>query len=356
MKKPLKNKKIAIILSIAAIVIALCLGGFLYYTQNLKSVTTSSEKVSFQIKSGEGMSTIASHLKEKDLIRNTTITKLYAKLNSLQDVKAGNFILDKSWSTKEILTVLNDANKAKGDEVMITFREGMWAKDMAVEIEKQLGLKAEDLIALWNDDAYIKELMKTYTFLTNDVLNDQVRVKLEGYLFPQTYTFAKDADGKKVTETFLNHFQSIYDKYKDDIKQSGKSLHDIITMASIVQYEASKPEDMKMIAGVFYNRLQKNMTLGSSVTVCYAMYDELTSPDDCEVNTNIDSPYNTYIHEGLPIGPIENPGEEAIVATLHPKRSDYLYFVADIHGDGTVYYSKTLEEQEANIDKYNLRK
>lgn len=356
MKKQLKNKKIAIIAVIAAIVVALGLGGFLFYTQNLKSVTTTSEKVPFEIKNGEGMSVIAANLKEKDLIRNTTITKLYAKLNGLQDVKAGNFMLDKSWSTKEILTVLNDANKAKGDEVMITFREGMWAKDMAVEIEKNLGLKAEDLIALWNDDAYIKELMKTYTFLKDDVLNDQVRVKLEGYLFPQTYTFAKDADGKKVTETFLNHFQSIYDKYKDDIKQSGKSLHDIITMASIVQYEASKPEDMKMIAGVFYNRLNQNMTLGSSVTVCYAMYDKLTSPDDCEVNTNIDSPYNTYIHEGLPIGPIENPGEDAIVATLHPTKSDYLYFVADIHGDGKVYYSKTLEEQEANIDKYNLRK
>ena len=130
MKKQLKNKKIAIIAVIAAIVVALGLGGFLFYTQNLKSVTTTSEKVPFEIKNGEGMSVIAANLKEKDLIRNTTITKLYAKLNGLQDVKAGNFMLDKSWSTKEILTVLNDANKAKGDEVMITFREGMWAKDM----------------------------------------------------------------------------------------------------------------------------------------------------------------------------------------------------------------------------------
>ncbi len=93
----------------------------------------------------------------------------------------------------------------------------------------------------------------------------------------------------------------------------------------------------------------------SSVTVCYALYEDMTSGEDCEVNTDIDSPYNTYQNEGLPIGPILNPGKDAIQSVLNPKNNDYLYFVADIYGDGTVYYSKTLQEQEANIDKFNLR-
>ncbi|MEG0275032.1 MAG: endolytic transglycosylase MltG, partial [Longicatena sp.] len=123
-----------------------------------------------------------------------------------------------------------------------------------------------------------------------------------------------------------------------------------------VQYEAAKKSDMDMIAGVFYNRLKQNMPLQSSVTVCYALYDNLTSSDDCEIQTDINSPYNTYQVSGLPIGPILNPGEEAIHAVLNPKDSEYLYFVADIYGDGTVYYAKTLNEQEANIDKYGLRK
>lgn len=356
MKKLLANKKAVIACIIAAVVLIVALGGFLFYNQSLQPVSTKSESVSFEVESGEAMTSIISRLKDENLIKSELVTKMYSKLNGLQDVKAGNFVLDKSWSTSEILEVLNDAKKAKGDEVSITFREGIWAKDIAVEIENKLGIKAKDLIALWNDTEYIKELMKTYPFLQEDVLNDQTRVKLEGYLFPETYTFAKDADAKEITKIFLDHFQSVYTKYESDIKNSGMSIHDVITLASIVQYEASKPEDMKMIAGVFFNRLNSDMTLGSSVTICYAMYDKLNDPADCEVNTNIDSPYNTYLHKGLPIGPIENPGEEAIDAVLHPTKSDYLYFVADIYGDGTVYYSKTLDEQEANIDKYNLRK
>lgn len=133
-------------------------------------------------------------------------------------------------------------------------------------------------------------------------------------------------------------------------------MQELITFASIVQYEASTKTDMEMIAGVFQNRMKLGMSLDSSVTVCYVLYDDMTSGEDCEVNTHIDSPYNTYKNAGLPIGPILNPGAAAIDAVLHPKDNDYLYFVADIYGDGKVYYAKTLQEQEANIDKYNLRK
>lgn len=356
MKKLLTNKKIAIPAIIVAILVVLGIGGVVFYQQNLKPVSSVSEKLNFEVVQGDSVASITTRLEENELIRSSSVTKLYGKLHGLNDVKAGNFVLDKSWSSKEILEALNDSSKAKGDEVMITFREGIWAKDIAVELEKQLGIPAQDFINLWNDDAYLRELMQTYTFLTEDVCNDQVRVKLEGYLFPETYTFSKDADAKAITKIFLDHFQGVYDKNKAAIEQSGMSLHDIITLASIVQYEASTPEDMKMIAGVFFNRMKENMNLGSSVTVCYAMYDKLTGPDDCEVNTNIDSPYNTYLHMGLPIGPIENPGEEAIKAVLQPTESEYLYFVADIYGDGTVHYAKTLTEQEANVDKYNLRK
>ena len=111
---------------------------------------------------------------------------------------------------------------------------------------------------------------------------------------------------------------------------------------------------MKKIAGVFYNRLNEGMKLDSSVTVCYALYDEYEDPTDCEVKTDVDSPYNTYLHSGLPIGPILNPGEQAIKAVLHPTKTDDLYFLADINGDGKVYYSKTLEEHEAKMKELGL--
>ena len=211
---------------------------------------------------------------------------------------------------------------------------------------------------------YIRTLAQDYAFLDADTLdNKDYRVRLEGYLFPETYAFDEDADADAVTRTFLDHFQEIYEKYAHDFEDSDMSIHELITLASIVQYEASTAEDMKTIAGVFYNRLQEGMPLQSTVTVCYALYDDLDRSDSeswkaCEASTDIDSPYNTYLNEGLPIGPIVNPGEQAIEAVLHPDENDYLYFIADINGvrgeQGKVYYSTTYEEHRQLQEELGL--
>lgn len=356
MKKQLQNKKLMIAIVAVAIVVVLGIGSFVFYSTNLKPVSATSETVSFEIKQGDTSSSVIARLKENNLIKNTTVTKLYVKLHGLNDLKAGNFLMDRSWDTAKILEILNDPSKAAADQVKITFKEGMWAKDVAKLLDEKMGIPRKELLALWNDDTYLKELMKSYPFLTDEILNKNYKVKLEGYLFPETYTFKKDANAKDITKIFLDHFSTVYEKYAAEIKKSDMSVQEVITLASMVQYEASSKNDMDMIAGVFYNRLNKNMPLDSSVTVCYALYDDMKSGEDCEVNTQIESPYNTYRKTGLPIGPILNPGEDAIHAVLNPKKNNYLYFVADIYGDGTVYYSKTLTEQEANIDKYNLRK
>ena len=155
----------------------------------------------------------------------------------------------------------------------------------------------------------------------------------------------------------------IYAKYEEDINASDYSLHELITLASIVQYEAATSEDMQLIAGVFYNRLNSDMPLQSTVTVCYALYDDLDRNDEdswrtCEASTDIDSPYNTYLHSGLPVGPIVNPGEAAIDAVLHPQESDYYYFIADINGvrgeAGKVYYSETYEQHQQLQEELQL--
>lgn len=356
MKNRLQNKKIMIAVVVIAIIVVLGIGSFVFYSINLNPVSSKSDTVSFEVKQGDTTSTVIARLKENNLIKNTTVTKLYVKFHGLNDVKAGNFLMDRSWDTAKILAILNDPSKAATDQVKITFKEGMWAKDVAKLLDEKLGIPRKELLALWNNDTYLKELMKSYPYLTKEILNKDYKVKLEGYLFPETYTFKKDADAKEVTKIFLDHFYTVYKKYETDIKKSKMRVQEIITLASMVQYEASTKKDMDMIAGVFYNRLNQNMPLDSSVTVCYALYDDMKSGEDCEVNTQIKSPYNTYRKTGLPIGPILNPGEDAIHAVLNPKKNDYLYFVADIYGNGSVHYSKTLAQQEANIDKYNLRK
>lgn len=352
MKKTIQNKTVLISLIAVLSVCIILLCGFLCYQINLQPVSDNSETVDFEIAEGDSASGVIERLADDDIIKNAMIAKLYARMHGLNQMKAGHFQLDRSWDTGEILSYMNDSVNASAKQVRITVIEGMWAKDIAAEVEKKLGIKASELLALWNDEAYLKTLIDRYEFLDDSILNENTRVRLEGYLYPETYSFDHDATKTEITETLLDQFAKVYESIKTDIIKDGRSVHDIITLASLVQYEAKTEADMKMIAQVFENRLAIDMKLQSSVTICYALYEAYENAIDCEVNSDIDSPYNTYMHSGLPIGPILNPGEAAVQAVLHPSDNDYLYFMADIYGDGKVYYAKTLEEHEANVNRY----
>ena len=352
MKKPVNKRKIIFSIIIAIFVVAI--SALMFYKTQLTAIPRS-KTIIFEVKASETGHQVIHRLHEDKLIKNEMVAKLYMKFNQLEHIKAGKFKIEKDWGTDQILETLNDVSKGNAGDISVTITEGMWAKDIALILEKQLGIKAKDLIALWNNDKYLKTLIKKYDFLSDDILNSAYKVKLEGYLFPETYSFPDHASLEHITEIFLDQFANKIKPLESEIKKSKFSIHELITFASVVQYESSNIDDMKMIAGVFNNRLDRHMTLDSSVTVCYALYDKLESHVDCEVKTNIDSPYNTYRVQGLPVGPILNPGIEAIEAVLSPTKSDYLYFVADIYGDGKVYYSKTLKEHEKKIDQFKLR-
>lgn len=352
MKIRIQNKKLLLALIGGLVVIIVMLCSFLYYQVSLQPVTGESDIVDFEVVEGDSVSSVIDRLSQEDMIKNATVAKLYARMHGLNAVKAGHFQIDRAWDTGDILAYMNEAQNASAKQISVTIIEGMWAKDIAAEMEKKLNVKAADLLALWNDEAYLRTLIDRYEFLDDSILNEQTRVRLEGYLYPETYRFNVDATKEEITETFLNQFANVYKDLKPDIKADGRSVHDIITLASLVQYEAKTKEDMGMIAQVFANRLAVDMKLESSVTICYALYEEYENALDCEVNSDIDSPYNTYLHSGLPIGPILNPGADAINAVLHPTDNDYLYFMADIYGDGKVYYAKTLAEHEANVERY----
>lgn len=348
----LKNKKVLISLIVIVGTLVIGLSGFLYYNISLGAVSSTSVIVNFEVVEGDSINTVITRLDENGVIKNSTMAKLYARINGLHNVKAGKFQLDTAWNTGEVLASLNNATNASQDQVTITFKENFWAKDTANELAKNLDIPAQTFLDLWNDETYLRTLIEKYEFLNEDILQADYRVKLEGYLFPETYSFAKSATPQVITETFLNQFDKVYQEMKADFDASMMSVQEVMTFASMIQYEGKTDEDMGMIAGVFENRLQIDMTLGSSVTICYALYEEHENAEDCETNSDIASPYNTYIHKGLPIGPILNPGKVAIQAALHPTENEYLYFMADIYGDNTVYYAKTLEEHEANVDKY----
>lgn len=336
---------VAIILTILLLLIlaAVAVVGYFGYSC-LKPVGNGSMTAVVTVEEGETFDDVLAQLEEARLIKNADVAKLYAKTKDVSYF-AGNYTMNDGMSLDEIFEYLSDPSNAHADSVIVTIPEGTWAKEIATILAGTFDFEAHEFIDAWNDASYLETLCNDYEFLNfNDINNPAYRVKLEGYLFPETYSMDATSSIDVITRTLLNQFDKMYQDHKKEFESSKYSTHQIVTLASIVQFESGYEKDMSTIASVFYNRLNAGMKMGSSVTVCYALYDDFKDPKDCEIEFEVDSPYNTYVHEGLPIGPILNAGEAAFVATLNPAQTNYYYFLADIYGDGTVYYSETADE------------
>lgn len=344
-----KLKIIPVILLFSAVLVIAALG---FFKLSLGPVGDDIHS-EFTVVKGDTVNSVLSRLEEEGLISSKLAAKVYVKLSSDVSLKAGTYDLDGYMDVKTILATLSDASKAHSEDVYVTIIEGEWVKHIAASMANYFDVTEEELLTLWNDEDYVRSLMSDYPFLTEEIFNEDSRFLLEGYLMPNTYAFKKDSDADEITRRFLDQTLSVYNKYQDEIAASDLSIHELFTLSSIVQYEAGKVEDMKLIAGVFYNRIAAGMKLQSSVTVCYAL--DMEKDDDwknCETNPEYPSMYNTYWVKGLPPGPILNPGEAALEATLNPTDSEYYYFLADVYGDGTVYYSKTYDQHLAYKRKY----
>ncbi|MBQ7889263.1 MAG: endolytic transglycosylase MltG [Erysipelotrichaceae bacterium] len=354
-KKQTGSKHLGFKLFLCLILIAVIglFSAFMIYHNQLKAVSDDNTEIIFEVNKGETLNTVLPRLENEGLINSALFAKLYVKLNDSGSLAAGKFSLNAAMDTAEVIATITDSTQLIHDDITITFIEGEWLKHMSEKFEQELGIQSDELMSLWNDEQYIRSLMDRYPFLTEEIFNEDSRYYLEGYLMPNTYAFAKGSDAKTVTEKMLDQTLKVYNKFKDTMNAHELSVHELFTLASIVQYEASKIEDMKMIAGVFYNRMDIGMRLQSSVTVCYAIdIEKSDSWKSCEVNPTYNSPYNTYMVEGLPPGPILNPGVDAIEAVLNPTESNYYYFMADVYGDGTVYFAETYAEHLALVNKY----
>ena len=182
--------------------------------------------------------------------------------------------------------------------------------------------------------------------MTDEIKNSNIYYPLEGYLFPDTYQFEnKDVSVEKIFETLLNQMEKKLNQYKDDIQNSDYTVHQLLTIASIIENEAVFDKDRKDVASVIYNRLNKNMAIGSDVTTYYAFKIEMGSRDLRTSELNTENPYNTRgpnMEGKLPIGPISMTGSSSIQAAIDPNETSYLYFVADKNGN--VYFTRTYDE------------
>lgn len=357
MHKPYASSWGKALLIVFCLVLVLVTGLQVFDYFEFRPTGDGKETVEYKIEDGESLDQVLQGLEKDGLIRNANYSQIYAKIFHKDGHYAGTYSLNNGMSLKEILDYISNPQNIETKSVEFTIIPGSWAKTIAASLAEQFPHSADEILKQWNDPEYIKTLAQDYPFINPQTLNnDQLKVKLEGYLFPNTYALEKDMTIDQITRVFLDGFNAMYTANKEAFDQSGKSVEEILTLASIVQFEAANDEQMPAISGVFNNRLSQNMKLESSVTVCYALYENFSDATACETNYDIDSPYNTYLHEGLPIGPINNPGQAAVLAAIHPEENEYLFFVADINNkvDGQVHFSKTYEEHQALMEQLGL--
>lgn len=348
-KKRRLKKWVKFLISILALVVILVAASLVTFSFLLSPVSSRSEVIEFTVDKGSSVYAVGKKLEKEGVIRNFLAYKVYVKLKKIDGYKAGIYRLDKSYSTNMIIDLLTgDYYKKNG--VTITFKEGKTIRGVAKEIAKKTSITETEVYSILDDDEYIDYLINKYWFLTNDIKNENIYYPLEGYLFPETYSFSENVSVKDIIETMLNQSDKVFSKQKALIDSSSYSVHELVTMASMIEKEGIKGEDRKFISSVFYNRLKAGMSLGSDVTTYYAAKIEVGERDLTSSELNTYNPYNTRgpkMAGKLPIGPISNFSEESLKAALSPAESSYYYFVAD--KSGKTHFTKTYEEHQRLI-------
>lgn len=317
-----------------------------------KASLFNNKPVLFSINSGASMSYVAAQLKEAGLIKSSLGIKLLADFTSVSSkIQSGEYILTKTMTPQQILDVITRP-KAVSKVVAVTLVEGQTLETFA-QVLGDNGIidSSEDFL---KECQNIEKYAKDYSFLESTQKMTNLRYFLEGYMFPDTYEFYTDSTAQVVINKLLSRFETIYStEIANSAKKLGLSTHEVLTLASLIEKEG-KTDDFTKISAVFHNRLKKNMKLESDVTVQYALNVKRLVLTSDELKT--DSPYNTYVVNGLPAGPICNPSKNAISAAVNPDKDilagDYLYFTLTDPYTGEVAYSKTYDEHLALKNKY----
>ncbi len=324
------------------------MGGYLF-TINHAADSSDTKYQSFTISDGESTQQIIDNLADEGLIKSKISAKIYMRLNHI-GVYANEYVLQKSMDTKEIFNVLASPTTNINDKngLVLTIIEGDNVEAIATNIANQTNYSKEDVLNLWNDQEFLNSLIDKYWFISDDILNKEIKQPLEGYFTPATYKFAKTKSLEDITFELLDKSAEDFEQFKNqDFKKY--NFHEVLTLASIVERETNTDEDKYKVASVFHNRIDQDMPLQADITVLYAMgkHKNIVSFDDLEY----DSPYNTYKNKGLPPGPIASPSVTAIDAVINPAKTDYVYYYTIPDATKTLY-SKTYEEHMKIVDKY----
>jgi len=326
-------------------------GGYLYVKSSLEPVDPNNQTaINVTIPIGSSVSTISRILEENDIIKDDRVFKYYIKFKNESGFQAGDYKLNKSMTFQEIITSLKQGKVLNEAAFQITIPEGRQLTEIASIIANHTAFEEAQVLATLTNKEFIDSMKAKYPdLLTDDIYGKEVKYALEGYLFPATYPYyTEEPTIEEVLEPMVKKTSEVVAKYIPQLQEQNMSVHQFVTMASLIEEEATEKADREKISSVFYNRIEKKMPLQTDPTVLYALgeHKDRVLYADLEV----DSPYNTYQNSGLPPGPIANAGEVSLAAALSPEDTDFLYFLAT--SEGEVIFTKTLEEHNVAKNKY----
>lgn len=353
-KKSVAKKIITgVILVIAVLIVLVGAFGYHYVKTALQPLDkNSNQRIEVKIPVGSNNKQIGAILEEKKVIKSGFVFDYYVKTNKLGDFKAGYYELKPSMTLEQISKALQKGGASEPlDSGKVLIKEGVTIDEIGTEIQNTTKFSKKDFLALVNDENFLNVLKNKYPELLTSALEAKdVRYRLEGYLYPATYSVQDDTTLKQLVEQMVAKTNEMLSPYYSKISERHYTVQQVLTLASLVEREGVTPKDRYKIAGVFENRLEKNMKIQSDISVLYALgkHKQNVTYKDLEV----DSPYNLYQNEGMGPGPFNNPSIASVKAVLDPVDKDkgYLYFIANMK-TGKVYFSKTYEEHQALTKK-----
>ena len=339
--------------------------GYQYVQSSLQPVDASSKQyVTVQIPEGANVQEIGKTLEDAGLIKHGLVFSLYAKYKNYADLKSGYYNLQKSMSTEDIIHELQKGGTAEAQEpalATLTIPEGYTIDQIAQAVGQLQGefkepLTADAFLAKVQDENFISQEVAKYPSLLESLPTKEsgVRYRLEGFLFPATYSIKESTTIESLIDEMLAAMDKTLAPHYSTIKSKNLTVNELLTIASLVEKEGAKTEDRKLIAGVFYNRLNLGMPLQSNIAILYAqgkLGQKISLADDAGIDTSINSPYNVYTNLGLMPGPVDSPSLDAIESSINQTKSENLYFVADVT-DGKVYYASNKEEHDRNVAEH----
>ena len=370
--KPTKKKKkfrfVRFLVTLLILLALIGVGGFYgyrYAESALQPVDPSSKQyVKVQIPEGANSQEIGSILEKSGLVKHGLLFTAYVKYKNYSDLKSGYYNLQKSMSTEDLIKALQKGGTPEPQEVVyanLIIPEGFTLEQIAQTVAQLQGefkepLTTEAFMAKVQDENFIAQEVAKYPKLLESLpaKDSGVRYRLEGYLFPATYTIKESTTIESLIDEMLATMDKNLSPHYATIKEKNLTVNEVLTIASLVEKEGAKTEDRKLIAGVFYNRLNLGIPLQSNIAILYAegkLGQKISLADDVAIDTTIDSPYNVYKNIGLMPGPVDSPSLDAIESSINQTKSDNLFFVANVQ-DGKVYFAATKEEHDKNVEEH----